>query len=523
MFLTHTTAAVLLALTLATPIAAQTSNGDPVFAGYLRLYSGERDAAYKHFEALHAADPDSLPKWFGSLLAHETRIEMDETLKPSFERGIADFLRAAGQRFELSSADAEALFYLAQGYLLRTTYRLDYDRGMFGAARDAAKSKGYAEAYLKTHPAHGDAYLALGLYNYYVDIAPTFVKFLRVLLFLPSGNRTEGLKQIERAGRTGSLFAPLAEVALADIYGSLEGRLGEAIRINERLVRRFPDNPDMRFELAVRYMHPTVEAYDRAAEQFTSVANRATGSSAEHLRARYQALLGMASLRRNQWRLDEAIALLSPVIDAKVAAPKWVMPDFLLRRANYRALLNDPRAGEDARRVLANKQMATSHQAAERLIAFIGGRQKANEAAVYAALLPGNRLVVEHRWDAAAALYDAVAAAHPNDWQVRYRRAYLQFARGNFEAAGHGFNEIVSANASVPSWLKAAAMLNLGWTHDLAGRRAEALKVYKRVVDDYENEAAAGAARVGLISPYRTVVTDYRGHSMLKSQEGGPS
>jgi tetratricopeptide (TPR) repeat protein len=75
--------------------------------------------------------------------------------------------------------------------------------------------------------------------------------------------------------------------------------------------------------------------------------------------------------------------------------------------------------------------------------------------------------------------------------------------RGNYDAAARGFNEIATASGPVPSWLKAAALLNLGWTHDLAGRRAEALKAYKRVVDDYEKEAAAGAARVGLISPYR--------------------
>ena len=46
-------------------------------------------------------------------------------------------------------------------------------------------------------------------------------------------------------------------------------------------------------------------------------------------------------------------------------------------------------------------------------------------------------------------------------------------------------------------------MLNLAWTHDIAGRRAEAVAVYKTIVDKYENEAASGAARVGLISPYR--------------------
>ena len=40
-----------------------------------------------------------------------------------------------------------------------------------------------------------------------------------------------------------------------------------------------------------------------------------------------------------------------------------------------------------------------------------------------------------------------------------------------------------------------------------AGMRADALKLYKRIVDDYENEAPANAARLGLIAPYRGPIT----------------
>jgi TolA-binding protein len=110
---------------------------------------------------------------------------------------------------------------------------------------------------------------------------------------------------------------------------------------------------------------------------------------------------------------------------------------------------------------------------------------------------------VEHRWDEARAVYDRVATTHATDWQVRYRRAYLEFARGNYDTAANTFNEIVSASAQMPSWLKATAMLNLAQTHDIAGRRGNAVTFYKTIVDRYENEAAANAARVGLISPYR--------------------
>jgi hypothetical protein len=495
--------AVVLLLLIATPAAAQTSPNDPLHAGYMRLYAGEREAAYKDFEALRAKDPKSLPPWFGQLFAHEARLEFDRSLAPSFEKGVQEFLDQADQRYSRSKADAEALFYLAQAHLLRSTYRVDYDKGVFGAARDAAKAKGYTDAYLKQHPEHGDAYLALGLYNYYVDIAPNFIKVLRVLLFLPSGSRAEGMKQLARAGREGSLFAPLAEGALANIYGLYEGRLAEAITIGERLVQRFPTNALLRFKLAEGYMHPTIEGYERAAEQYNAIIEEKKLASVEDLEARYRATLGLANLRRSQWRLEDAIQLLSPAIDQQVAKPQWVMATFLIRRANYRALLNDAAAASDAERVWRDKSMTDWHKAAQDQIAFIDGRRKTPEAVVYASLIPGNRHVIAHRWDDAIAVYDRVAAAHPGNWQVKYRRAYLEFMRAKYDVAARALTEIVSSTGQIPAWLKAQAMLNLAWTHDLGGRRADATKLYKRIVDDYENEAASGAARIGLITPYR--------------------
>ena len=380
---------------------AQDRSTDAVYAAYMRLYGGEREGSFNDFKALYARDSQALPAWFGMLAAHERRIELDDSLGPAFEQGIARFLDHAEQRYRRSHADAESLFYLAQGYLLRSMYRLEHDKGVFGAARDGAKAKGYADAYIEAHPEHGDAYLALGLYNYYVDIAPNFIKVLRVVLFLPSGNRTEGLRQLDRASREGSLFGPVAAASLAEIYGSLEGRPTEAIAISEGLVQRFPGSAEMRLDLAQTYLHPAIEAYEKAAQQYTAVIDRANGPSTEHVQQRCQGMLGLANLRRTQWRLDEAIAILTPVIDQQVAKPAWVAPTFLLRRANYRALLNDPDAVADVRRVLAEKPPDAYRKAADRQLTFIETRRRTNEATIYAALVPGNRLVVEHRWDEA--------------------------------------------------------------------------------------------------------------------------
>jgi TolA-binding protein len=179
------------------------------------------------------------------------------------------------------------------------------------------------------------------------------------------------------------------------------------------------------------------------------------------------------------------------------------MPNLLLRRANYKMLVNDASAIDDARRVLAEPTLETWHRAARRQSAAIESHRRGNHGSVYAVLLRGNRLVAEDRFEDARAVYVAVAKEYPGDWQVRYRLAYLDFARGEYDAAATAMQAIASAGSPMPSWLKAAALLSLARIHDIEGNRAQAVRLYKRVVDEYEDESPAGAARLGLIAPYR--------------------
>ena len=66
------------------------------------------------------------------------------------------------------------------------------------------------------------------------------------------------------------------------------------------------------------------------------------------------------------------------------------------------------------------------------------------------------------------------------------------------------FREILRrSNSQMPGWLKAGAKLHLARLHDLRGERKQALKLYDDVVDDYEQEPAALAARIGLLTPYK--------------------
>jgi hypothetical protein len=166
----------------------------------------------RHFKALLEVHPDDLALRCGWLVAQRERLD-DAALHAEYEAALDAFIEAAEQRYESNSGDDEALFYLANGYLLRGGYRIEHDKGLFGAARDGKHAKMYIEAYVAKHPENNDAYFALGMYNYYVDIAPNFVQFLRFLLSLPGGDRVEGLRQLERVAAQGRLLGPLARRA----------------------------------------------------------------------------------------------------------------------------------------------------------------------------------------------------------------------------------------------------------------------------------------------------------------------
>ena len=245
---------------------------DDVYAGYQRFHRGDVEGARQHLQGLLAATPGRLPVRFALLEILQQQADGNRALEPEFEKTLEAFMADAEARYERSDKDDEALFYLANAHLVRAAYRVDHDKGMWGAARDGARSKRYIDAYVKKHPEHGDAYFALGTYNYYVEIAPAFIKFIRPLLFLPAGDRAAGLKQIERAYTQGSLFSYRAGMTLMEIYGSFEGRPADGIRIGEQLASAYPENSEVLFELAELHAGPAVEDYAKAAAQYERAA-----------------------------------------------------------------------------------------------------------------------------------------------------------------------------------------------------------------------------------------------------------
>jgi len=309
---------------------------DPIAQGYELFYANGPGPALTHFAGLVAAKPADLPARFGWLMAAHGRLDDDRSGAVDFEQRLDAFIDAADARYGRDRNDADALFYLAQAHFLRATYRFEADKGTWGAARDGAKAKNYSEAYVKAHPDRADAYLALGLYNYFVDLAPTLFKALRFMLFLPAGDRVLGLKQIERAAASGPMFGPQAQILLTEIYASTEGRAADALATANLLASRYPQSDEVGFATADVFLSPIVQDFSRAADTFQRIADRHKSDvSIDGLAARAKALLGITSIRQDQCRLDDAIATLGQTIEANPAQPDWIMPQFLMRRSNH--------------------------------------------------------------------------------------------------------------------------------------------------------------------------------------------
>jgi hypothetical protein len=482
--------------------AAQAPVDPAVKAAYETFYRGDKAGADAAFQAL-ASRPNDLDGSLGRLLVAHSRLGPDTAPSPEFEQSLDGFIARASVRYDRSHADEDALFHLAFAYTLRSAYKFQHQKGVVGAARDGARARTYADAYLTLHPEDGDTHLVRGMYNYFVDLAPSFVHIFRFLLFLPGGDRTGGLKDIEFAAAHGTLFGRLAQEQLVVIYGALEGRPADAVALGERLGHELPASDEAAFVLADVYVSPAVERRDDAGRVYDGIIDRhKTDSSTDGKATSYRATYGLAAARFDAWRCEEGVAILSKVIDAAPAAPKWVLPRFLIRRAGYRMLLNDPRASDDAERVVNDPALEKWRDDARDAIKQIREYRSAGDPALYAALVPANRLVVERKYDEAKTRYDELAKGRLDTPQVRYRLAYLDFVRGHGPDARPVFLSL-AGTGSAPDWVRASSWLYIGRIDDLAGQRASALKAYQRVVDDYSSERAYLAAQVGLITPYR--------------------
>ena len=317
---------VLGAGCLAPALAAAPQRGITAAPLVAKAYDSILDAAFERaaVETVAACGPaprvacrglEALNLWWQIQLDPDSR-----ALDAAFSARVEAAISEAEQLTKAEPDRAEAWFYLGAAYGARAQWRvLRVER--LAAARDGKRIKESLERALALDPAMHDAEFGLGMYRYYADVAPAALKFLRWLLFLPGGDRVDGLRQVERAATEGVLVRGEAQYQIHVLDLWYENKSREALVRVRGLQVRYPHNPLFRqieAEIQDVYFHDHTESL-KASEQLLALAASRQVHRADL--AEVRARLNMATQLAALHQPARAIEQLDAIIALAPAAP----------------------------------------------------------------------------------------------------------------------------------------------------------------------------------------------------------
>jgi tetratricopeptide (TPR) repeat protein len=211
------------------------------------LYSmkfGEADAAVRSAIALEPGHPYG---YFGlavvSMIQYVYGTEQaDPALLATFVRRTDDAVVKGAAWVKKHPKDAEGFMALGAAYgvsarllAVRHQWVMAYWHG-----RNAVS---YLQQAARLDPSLGDPWLGLGMYDYYSDAYPRFIRPL-AKLFL-HGDRARGVVELKRAAQGGAFSQIVSKMILVEIF--LEDQWGlrdpaEAMRLSAEVRRRYPDS-----------------------------------------------------------------------------------------------------------------------------------------------------------------------------------------------------------------------------------------------------------------------------------------
>jgi len=146
------------------------------------------------------------------------------------------------RRMETGDSDPRLLLYRGWGWMFKSHIRT-FERSFWTAGRDAKKGKSDLTEYLAVEPDDPVANGIMGAFLYFADTLPAAFKFISKLLFMPSGDRDEGLRLMVRSSGEPSLIEMDNKTLLFSVYLAFEGRYEDGLTGFARLHRRYPNYP----------------------------------------------------------------------------------------------------------------------------------------------------------------------------------------------------------------------------------------------------------------------------------------
>ena len=264
---------LVLILITASLAYSQVPNEAPIHAKAIVDYSYnyEFDKADPLIEEGLKNYPDS-PKYHFLYIGNEMLKTMKyrDDAKVEFKRAVSDSINnnliAYGEKiiekFEDEELNLEDKFFL--GCIYGYIGRIHGVQGSWTSAFSFVKSgRNTLEEVLEEDSTYYDAYLVLGLLNYFADRMGGLVGFVAGILGL-SGDRETGLDYLKIAQEKGTYSIPQATYMLIEIYTRLENNEFAALPYFEQFTKKYPKNAHLMNWYCRELMD--VDLVDKAAE-----------------------------------------------------------------------------------------------------------------------------------------------------------------------------------------------------------------------------------------------------------------
>ncbi len=333
---------------------------------------------FKHYTEQHPENDKALfllamIQWKMMWISSYTKPERDD-LGKLIDRVESSFSARAEK-------DPDALFFYTATIGLRASVAT-WESQWWDAAQLGKKMKVNASKLVKLNPENYDSYCLLGSYNYFADALPGYIKFVRSLLFLPSGSKTEGLKQLIVADQKGSVTSGEAGRTLSLIYTYFEKQHEYGVKMCDNVLTLYPENYEVGLYKGVNLYFQ--KEWQQSGDWFQHVNEQVLSYSKKHIEPEsngarstdpivpvYRPLEREARywVGRNliqQGRYEEAKSILEKLANPEVHQPYWLMRGVFLSLAQIEYEENHPdKADVLIQRVLKWPDVKDSHDKAK--------------------------------------------------------------------------------------------------------------------------------------------------------------
>jgi hypothetical protein len=175
-------------------------------------------------------------------------LKPDPALRAGFFTADQQAQDLAQLRLKTNPDDPNTLFAMTLSLGMQANYASLIDKHQLDSLKKVRAADVYAKKLLAVAPDAADAYLGLGMANYFIGSLPGTKKFFLGFAGI-HGDKKAGIQQLEIAAEHGHYLRPFAKILLA--LAALREKQVEVARIQlKELVAEFPENPLFASELA---------------------------------------------------------------------------------------------------------------------------------------------------------------------------------------------------------------------------------------------------------------------------------